>query len=134
MIAFLKKTRIFQGRDMDRIDKKILSAVQGAGRISMTELSKYAGLSIPATTERLRKLEDSGVISGYGAQVDPIKLGFGVSAVVGITTFKPSKSKLIATLSKYLRLLSVYTLRVTILILFEFMPSQWPTSRALSEK
>lgn len=100
MIAFLKKTRIFQGRDMDRIDKKILSAVQGAGRISMTELSKYAGLSVPATTERLRKLEDSGVISGYGAQVDPIKLGFGVSAVVGITTFKPSKSKLIATLSK----------------------------------
>ncbi|KTB88997.1 AsnC family transcriptional regulator [Pseudomonas syringae ICMP 11293] len=84
---------------MDRIDIKILSVVQDSGRISITELSKHAGLSIPATTDRLRKLEDGGVISGYCAQVDPAKLGFGISAVVGITTFKPSKSKLIATLN-----------------------------------
>ncbi|MCF5143463.1 winged helix-turn-helix transcriptional regulator [Pseudomonas sp. PA-6-1D] len=84
---------------MDRIDIKILSVVQDLGRISITELSKHAGLSIPATTDRLRKLEDGGIISGYCAQVDPAKLGFGISAVVGMTTFKPSKSKLIATLN-----------------------------------
>lgn len=84
---------------MDRIDIKILSVVQDLGHISITELSKHAGLSIPATTDRLRKLEDGGIISGYCAQVDPAKLGFGISAVVGMTTFKPSKSKLIATLN-----------------------------------
>lgn len=84
---------------MDRIDIKILSVVQDLGRISITELSKHAGLSIPATTDRLRKLEDGGIISGYCAQVDPAKLGFGISAVFGMTTFKPSKSKLIATLN-----------------------------------
>ncbi|NMX73618.1 Lrp/AsnC family transcriptional regulator [Pseudomonas sp. WS 5532] len=84
---------------MDRIDIKILSVVQDLGRISITELSKHVGLSIPATTDRLRKLEDGGIISGYCAQVDPAKLGFGISAVVGMTTFKPSKSKLIATLN-----------------------------------
>ncbi|UVH51739.1 Lrp/AsnC family transcriptional regulator [Pseudomonas sp. CBSPBW29] len=85
---------------MDRIDIKILSVVQDSGRISITELSKHAGLSIPATTDRLRKLEDAGIISGYGARVDPAKLGYGISAVVGITAFKPSKTKLIATLDE----------------------------------
>ncbi|WP_309475880.1 MULTISPECIES: Lrp/AsnC family transcriptional regulator [unclassified Pseudomonas] len=84
---------------MDRIDIKILGKVQDCGRISITELSRHAGLSIPATTDRLRKLEDSGVIKGYSAQLDPTKLGFGISAVVGITTLKPAKSKLIATLN-----------------------------------
>ncbi|AEV64194.1 MarR family transcriptional regulator [Pseudomonas ogarae] len=47
----------------------------------------------------MRKLEDSGVIKGYCAQLDPTKLGYGISAVVGITTLKPAKSKLIATLT-----------------------------------
>ncbi|UVL23793.1 Lrp/AsnC family transcriptional regulator [Pseudomonas donghuensis] len=85
---------------MDRIDSKILAAVQRSGRMSITELSGHAGLSIPATTERLRKLEEAGVIKGYAAQVDPVKLGYGVSAVVGITTFKPAKAKLIALLEQ----------------------------------
>lgn len=76
---------------MDRIDSKILAAVQRSGRMSITELSGHAGLSIPATTERLRKLEEAGVIKGYAAQVDPVKLGYGVSAVVGMTTFKPAR-------------------------------------------
>jgi len=99
-IGFSLKYSSVSGRVfMDRIDIKILSVVQDSGRISITELSKHAGLSIPATTDRLRKLEDAGVISGYGAQVDPAKLGFGISAVVGMTTFKPSKTKLIATLN-----------------------------------
>jgi Lrp/AsnC family transcriptional regulator, leucine-responsive regulatory protein len=84
---------------MDRIDVKILGKVQDCGRISITELSKHAGLSIPATNDRLRKLEDSGVITGYCAQLDPTKLGYGISAVVGITTLKPAKAKLIATLT-----------------------------------
>ena len=47
----------------------------------------------------MRKLEDSGVIKGYCAQLDPTKLGYGISAVVGITTLKPAKAKLIATLT-----------------------------------
>ena len=85
---------------MDRIDVKILGKVQDNGRISITELSRHAGLSIPATTDRLRKLEDSGVIEGYGARLNPTKLGYGISAVVGITTFKPAKSKLIAVLTQ----------------------------------
>ena len=59
---------------MDRIDVKILGKVQDCGRISITELSKHAGLSIPATTDRLRKLEDAGVIKGYSAQLDPCLL------------------------------------------------------------
>ncbi|MCW1244296.1 Lrp/AsnC family transcriptional regulator [Pseudomonas sp. SAICEU22] len=84
---------------MDRIDVKILGKVQDCGRISITELSKHAGLSIPATNDRLRKLEDSGVIKGYCAQLDPTKLGYGISAVVGITTLKPAKAKLISTLT-----------------------------------
>lgn len=101
MIYDFIKVFTFSGKAfMDRIDIKILNVVQESGRISITELSKHAGLSIPATTDRLRKLEDAGIISGYGAQVDPAKLGFGISAVVGMTTFKPSKTKLIAILNE----------------------------------
>lgn len=83
---------------MDRMNLKIIRALLQDGRISVTKLSQQVGLSIPAVTERMRKLEESGVIKGYTAVVDLEKIGLAVSAVIGITAFKPQKEKLLAKL------------------------------------
>lgn len=83
---------------MDRMNLKIIRALRQDGRISVTKLSQQVGLSIPAVTERMRKLEESGVIQGYTAVVDMEKIGLAVSAVIGITAFKPQKEKLLAKL------------------------------------
>ncbi|EET48021.1 Lrp/AsnC family transcriptional regulator [Thalassobium sp. R2A62] len=60
---------------MDSFDRKILNVLAGDGRISITDLAKQIGLSKSPTQARLRKLEEDGVILGYRAMVDPIRLG-----------------------------------------------------------
>ncbi len=62
-------------RDLDRIDLKILDLLQREGRISMTELAGRVGLSATPCSERVRRLEREGVITGYHARVDPRALG-----------------------------------------------------------
>ncbi len=68
--------------EFDDFDKAILSALQVDGRLSMSELGRRVHLSQPAVTERVRKLETSGVITGYRATVNFAKLGFGIRAIV----------------------------------------------------
>ena len=60
-----------QARELDRIDRKILRALQQDGRISFTELGERVGLSTTPCTERVRRLEREGVITGYHARLDP---------------------------------------------------------------
>lgn len=61
--------------ELDRIDEKILSTLSGDGRISITDLAKTIGLSKTPTQLRVKRLEAEGIISGYRAVLDPIKLG-----------------------------------------------------------
>lgn len=61
--------------DLDRFDRKILDVLAVDGRISVTELGRRIGLSKSPTQARLRRLEDEGVIRGYRALFDPIRLG-----------------------------------------------------------
>ncbi|MEV0645589.1 Lrp/AsnC family transcriptional regulator [Phytomonospora sp. NPDC050363] len=68
--------------NLDATDWAILNALQEQGRISLTELGRRVNLSASAATERVRRLEESGVITGYRAEVDLSKAGFPVLAVV----------------------------------------------------
>lgn len=68
--------------DLDAVDWSILTGLQGDGRLPITELSRRVRLSASATTERVRRLEATGVITGYRAEVDLAKAGFPVLAVV----------------------------------------------------
>lgn len=68
--------------ELDETDWAILDRLQQDGRISLTELGKGVNLSASATTERVRRLEGAGVITGYGARVDLDKVGYPVMAVV----------------------------------------------------
>jgi len=61
--------------DLDRFDRAILRALAGDGRMSITDLARQVGLSKSPTQARLKRLEASGVITGYSAQIDPIRLG-----------------------------------------------------------
>ena len=58
-------------RELDKIDRKILRILQAEGRISFTELGERVGLSTTPCTERVRRLERDGVITGYYARLDP---------------------------------------------------------------
>ncbi|RKP46582.1 Lrp/AsnC family transcriptional regulator [Pararobbsia silviterrae] len=78
---------------MDTIDWQLVDALQLDGRATLTALAKHVGLSVPAVTERVRRLEDSGVIAGVVARVDPRAAGYGVTALIGITVAQPAKTR-----------------------------------------
>jgi len=61
--------------ELDRFDRAILRALAGDGRISITDLARQIGLSKSPTQARLRRLEKEGIITGYRALFDPIRLG-----------------------------------------------------------
>jgi Lrp/AsnC family transcriptional regulator, leucine-responsive regulatory protein len=69
---------------LDQLDRDILRAVQADPRIRVTELGRAVGLSAPAAADRLRRLEEGGVLS-YQADVDPRALGYTVSAIVRVS-------------------------------------------------
>ena len=69
---------------IDPHDARILAELQADARLTMAELGRRVHLSQPAVTERVRKLETSGVISGYRATVDLSKLGYGIRAIIRI--------------------------------------------------
>src|SRR5918996_172627 len=68
----------------DAIDRRLLSELQAEARVRLAELGRRVGLSAPAVAERVQRLEDTGVISGYHAEIDPRAVGFPISAVIRI--------------------------------------------------
>lgn len=64
---------------------QLLLALQRDGRASLKVLAAAAGLSIPATAERLKRLQDAGVVAGIGAELDAARAGYTVRAIIGIT-------------------------------------------------
>ncbi|MBL57111.1 MAG: AsnC family transcriptional regulator [Flavobacteriales bacterium] len=73
------------GIKLDVIDLKILSILQEKGRITNLQLSQDIGLSPAPTLERVKKLESSGIIEGYYAQVNETLLGMGIKAFISIS-------------------------------------------------
>ena len=71
---------------IDFTDRKILSALLSKGRSTFAELAAQVGLTAPTVHDRVKKLERSGVIEGYTANINPACLGYDISAMVCITT------------------------------------------------
>lgn len=72
--------------ELDPTDIAILEILQDDGRVSVSELGRKVGLSQPATSERLKRLEDRGIVAGYKAVIDPTVLGLGMIAVIRLRT------------------------------------------------
>jgi len=70
---------------IDEIDLLILQELQKNSRLSIRELSKHINLSPPAVTERVRRLEDCGIIEGYTIKINKKQLGFSVDCIIKVT-------------------------------------------------
>jgi Lrp/AsnC family leucine-responsive transcriptional regulator len=71
---------------LDAKDIAILEALQTDGRISLSALGRRIGLSQPSMSERVKRLEERGIITGYGARIDPLALGLALSAIIRLKT------------------------------------------------
>ena len=71
---------------LDEINRDLLDLLQTDGRMSYKELGERIGLTAPAVAERIRKLEDAGVIRGYQAIVDYEALGFPILSIIRLNT------------------------------------------------
>ena len=74
--------------DLDAIDRRILQSLQAQGRITYDELAAAISLSPSATLRRVKRLEESGVVTGYVALVAPERVGLGLTAYVNVRLAK----------------------------------------------
>src|SRR6266702_388269 len=80
----IKPERAYEPKGVDEVDLHILTELQASARLSLAELGRRGGLSAPAVGERVQRLEETGVITGYHAEVDPKAIGFPVTIMVRV--------------------------------------------------
>ena len=78
---------------MDEINHKIIEILQRDGRISFAELAKLVHLSAPAVAERVKRLEETSIITGFQANVNLEKMGFPISVMVQAKAFLGKESE-----------------------------------------
>ncbi len=71
---------------LDHTGWQILCLLQENARLPFSEIGRQVGLSAPAVAERVHRLEDAGVITGYHAEVDPVKVGYPILAIIRISS------------------------------------------------
>ena len=79
-------------RTLDRIDHEILALLQNNARISNKEIAQKVGLAASTCLVRIRVLQNTGVITGFHAEIDPASLGVGIQAMIAVRLirhFKP---------------------------------------------
>src|SRR5205085_7534494 len=71
---------------LDTTGWQLLQALQQSARLSYSELGQRVGLSSPAVAERVRRMADAGIISGYHAEINLSKVGFPITAIIRMST------------------------------------------------
>ena len=79
------------GPDLEGVDRQICRLLAADGRMSFTDLGKQTGLSTSAVHQRVKRLEQRGVIRGYGAQIDFAEAGLPLTAFISIRPIDPSQ-------------------------------------------
>jgi Lrp/AsnC family transcriptional regulator, leucine-responsive regulatory protein len=77
--------------EVEDTDRRILALLASDGRMSFTDLGKATGLSTSAVHQRVKRLEQRGLITGYGATVNHDELGLPLTAFISITPIDPSQ-------------------------------------------
>ena len=88
----------------DDVDMKILAILRAEGRISNLELAERIGLSATPCSRRVKRLEDIGVINGYGARINAAAMGQGVSVLVNVRLSRQTPSDIDAFMTAVHRL------------------------------
>jgi len=73
---------------LDRVDRRILSILQADGRIAAVDLADQVGLSSTSTSERLKRLQKDGFIEGFGARLNPERIGLGMLIFIEVSLHK----------------------------------------------
>ena len=73
-----------EGASLDDTNRRLLAELQDDARLTLAELGRRVGLSSPAVAERIQRLEQSGVLTGYRAAIDPRALGFALTIVIRV--------------------------------------------------
>jgi len=91
MLVYSQTTKIIKDQEgvvanrIDEIDATILELLQDRGRMKRSAVADVVGLSVSAVSERMRKLEERGVLQGYHALVDPKRLHFDITAIIRVS-------------------------------------------------
>lgn len=78
---------------LDQVDLKIIQELERDARISWAELGRRVALTAPAVRERVKRIERAGIITGYGAWIDPATVGRPIGAYIRVTTQTPGRNQ-----------------------------------------
>lgn len=95
---------------LDRVGWQILEALQEEARLSYAELGRRVGLSLPAVAERVRRMEEAGMINGYQAKVNMVDIGLPLTAFVHLRTGQDRYPALITLLKSLPQVLEAHHL------------------------
>ena len=93
---------------MDNLNWKILKCLQENARLSNTEIGRRVGITSPAVSERIKKLEDSGIIRGYHAHIAPIEAGYQLKAIITLRAFMGMLKPFLEKVKTYDEVLNCY--------------------------
>jgi Lrp/AsnC family leucine-responsive transcriptional regulator len=99
------------GKSLDEIGWRILCELQENARLTFAELGRRVGLSIPAVTERVRRMEDAGIITGHRTEVNLAKVGLPITAFIRLSLVGDVSPRLVALFKETAEIFECY--RVT---------------------
>lgn len=95
---------------LDQIDRSLLAALRAHPRASLTTLAKRAGVARGTVYSRLERLEQTGVITGYGPEVDPVAAGYSVLAFCTLEIQQGSHDETTTKLARLPQVLEIHTI------------------------
>lgn len=94
--------------NIDALNWKILNCLQVNARQSNAEIGRKVGISSPAVSERIRKMEDAGIINGYFTNVSPFESGYQLQAIVTLRAFMGKLKPFLAKVKTYDEVVNCY--------------------------
>ncbi len=93
---------------LDNLNRKILKCLQENARMSNSEIGRRIGMSSPAVGERIKKMEDIGLINGYKTIVSPFEVGYQLKAIITLRAFMGKLKPFLSTVKTYNEVLNCY--------------------------
>ena len=93
---------------LDALNRKIIKCLQTNARQSNAEIGRQVGISSPAVNERIKKMEDAGIIKGYFANVSPFECGYQLNAIITLRAFMGKLKPFLSHVKKYDEVLNCY--------------------------
>lgn len=93
---------------VDSINSKILRCLQQNARMSNAEIGRQVGISSPAVSERIKRMEDLGIIEGYKAVVSPFEIGYQLKAIITLRAFMGKLKPFLEKVKTYEEVINCY--------------------------